>query len=79
MQLVRECGKTKKSKLDVVECERAEVLNFHIVQFPTMFHWQEHLSLEQLRTHLLAGRFRELKWTNTIALALLHLQVQRPS
>lgn len=28
----------------------------------------------ELEREVLAGRFRELKWTNTIAMALLHLQ-----
>lgn len=32
------------------------------------------LTMEQMKTHTMEGHFQEVKWTATIALALLHLQ-----
>ena len=36
-----------------------------------------HVSLHELQSGLLQGRYKEIKWSATLALALLHLQ-KRP-
>lgn len=53
--------------------DNCEAIGDRDTGFDLEFQKATKLDLKQLRSSLLAGRFAESKWSNTIALALLHL------